>query len=128
MEQWIDTLFATLALPKVGLPAVFVPYPHHADGHQRENAREMVQCGAATVVEEAEMSPAKVIAAVRPLMRDAALRLRSARAARRIGRPDAAACVAQLVLDLSRGDLPAAAAVPVGAAATHPTDMEGSPA
>lgn len=24
MEQWIDTLFATLALPKVGLPAIFV--------------------------------------------------------------------------------------------------------
>ena len=93
-------------LAAVGLPAVFVPYPHHADGHQRENARELLEHGAAVLLEESEMTPAKVLAAVQPLLRDVSSRRRKARAARRVGRPDAAASVARLVLELSRGAFP----------------------
>ncbi len=43
----------TLAeLAAAGLPAVLVPYPHAADGHQRANARAYWSAGAAEVVEQ----------------------------------------------------------------------------
>jgi UDP-N-acetylglucosamine--N-acetylmuramyl-(pentapeptide) pyrophosphoryl-undecaprenol N-acetylglucosamine transferase len=115
-------------LAAVGLPAVLVPYPHHADGHQRENARELVDAGAAAVLEEADMSPTKVIAAVRPVLRDADVRRERARAARSVGRPGAATHVARLVLELSRGERPATSAEPVAAAAARTDEQEGSPA
>jgi len=113
-------------LAAVGLPAVFVPYPHHADGHQRENARELVEHGAATVLEESEMTPARVLAAVRPLLCDRAARRNRSRAARRVGRPDAARLVAQMVLALSRGEVPAY----TSSASAHEdeTQRKGSPA
>jgi len=37
-----------------GRPAIFVPYPHHADRHQEWNARALVDAGAAWMVREAE--------------------------------------------------------------------------
>lgn len=85
-------------LAAVGLPAVFVPYPHHADGHQRENARALVEHGAAVLLEESEMTPDAVADEVAPLLLDAALRRRRARAARRLGRPDAADRVIDLIV------------------------------
>jgi UDP-N-acetylglucosamine--N-acetylmuramyl-(pentapeptide) pyrophosphoryl-undecaprenol N-acetylglucosamine transferase len=119
-------------LSAVGLPAVLVPYPHHADGHQRENARELVEAGAASILEEADMTPTRVLAAVRPLVLDRELRRRQARAARRVGRPDAAAHVARLVLNLSRGEIPAPAltppATPSNATGDRLAAKEGSPA
>ncbi len=104
----------------VGRAAVFVPYPHHADGHQRENARALVESGAAALLEEATMTPAAVVAALVPLLRDRALRRRRARAARRLGRPDAAERVAQLLLALARGEtsLPPGKLIPIRAEET----------
>ena len=40
-------------LAAVGKPAVLVPYPYHRDQHQRANAAEMVEAGAAEVVTDA---------------------------------------------------------------------------
>ncbi len=37
-----------------GLPALIVPYPHAAANHQVENARALVECGAAVMVQESE--------------------------------------------------------------------------
>lgn len=43
----------TLAeLATVGRPAVLVPYPHATDDHQRKNAQELVDRGAARMVED----------------------------------------------------------------------------
>ncbi len=108
----------------VGLPAVFVPYPHHADGHQRQNAATLVEHGAATIIEEHEMTPQAVARELVPLLRDPSLRRRRTRAARRLGRPRAADRVVDLLADL-RGDAfgaasmrgsPVAAGEPAGAA------------
>jgi UDP-N-acetylglucosamine--N-acetylmuramyl-(pentapeptide) pyrophosphoryl-undecaprenol N-acetylglucosamine transferase len=98
----------------LGLPAVFVPYPHHADGHQRANAAELVAQGAATVVEESELTPEALAAHAAPLLRDPALRAERARRAREAGRPRAADLVVDLILQLTGlvdVDAPAAAAV-----------------
>jgi UDP-N-acetylglucosamine--N-acetylmuramyl-(pentapeptide) pyrophosphoryl-undecaprenol N-acetylglucosamine transferase len=37
----------------VGMPAIFVPYPHAADRHQHHNAEVLQTCGAAIVVDQA---------------------------------------------------------------------------
>jgi len=41
-------------------PAVLVPYPHHADRQQFENAAPLVEAGAAVLVEQAALSPEAV--------------------------------------------------------------------
>ena len=92
----------TLAeLTALGVPSVLVPYPHPRDGHQRENARALVDRGAATLLEEDEMTPQAVATHVAPLLSDQAVRDRRAREARRLGRPDAADRVVDLILELA---------------------------
>ncbi len=84
----------------IGLPSVLIPYPHHPDRHQFQNARELVASGAATVVEESELTPERLAAEVGPLIANPLVRSLRAREARRLGRPDAAQRVAELVLDV----------------------------
>ncbi len=43
-----------------GLPAILVPYPHAAADHQSANARWMAQAGAAIVIEDAQLTPARL--------------------------------------------------------------------
>ena len=86
-----------------GVPAVFVPYPHHADRQQHRNAAALVRCGAARVVEELDLTPERFRAEVLDLLSDAAARARMAAAAAALGRPDAAERVARLVLERMAG-------------------------
>ena len=44
-------------LAAVGLGAVFIPFPHAIDDHQTKNADFLVQCGAAVVKQQKELSP-----------------------------------------------------------------------
>lgn len=76
-------------LTAFGLPSVLVPYPHHRDGHQRENARALAAAGGARVVEESALDEAAFRATVE-LLGDAPARERMARASAGLGRPDAA--------------------------------------
>jgi len=93
-----------------GLPAILVPYPHAAGDHQSSNARWMQQAGAASVIEEHELSAARLGGDVAALLADTH-RLRSmAAAARALARPGAAADVARELLE---------------AAALHPTKARG---
>lgn len=61
-------------LAATGTPAVLMPYPHHADQHQRLNAGELVRAGAAVICED-RVDAAANAAALRevllPLMGDA---------------------------------------------------------
>ncbi len=83
----------------LGLPAVFVPYPHHADRQQSRNAEALEARGGALVVEEADLGPAAFERTLLPLLADGGARGRLAAAARACGRPDAAERVARLVMD-----------------------------
>lgn len=90
-------------LAALGLPAVFVPYPHAADDHQAANARPLAEGGAATVIRESDLTAQRIATAVGPLLADAAHRAACAERTRRLGRPDAAARVVDLILELAAG-------------------------
>ena len=79
-----------------GLPLIVVPYPHAA-GHQKANARELVQAGAARVIDDEAFDAAALLDAAR-LLDDAAAHLAMSAAARSLGRPGAADAVARLVI------------------------------
>jgi len=79
-----------------GLPLVVVPYPHAA-GHQKANARELVEAGAARLIDDEAFDAAALLDAA-TLLDDAAAHLEMSAAARSLGRPGAAEAVGGLVL------------------------------
>jgi UDP-N-acetylglucosamine--N-acetylmuramyl-(pentapeptide) pyrophosphoryl-undecaprenol N-acetylglucosamine transferase len=94
----------------LGLPMVVVPYPH-ASAHQSANARALAEAGAARIVPDEEFDGNALTDAASLLANRAALDTMSA-AARELGRPGAAAAVAELVLALAdRTKLPSQAAI-----------------
>ncbi len=89
------TTCAELAV--AGKPAVLVPFAAAADDHQLVNARALEAAGGAVVIEERELSGPRLAARLGELL-ESPERLRAmAAAARRLGRPDAAARVADLL-------------------------------
>lgn len=80
----------------MGVPMVVVPYPHAA-GHQRANARAMVDAGAARLIEDEAFDAAALLDAA-TLLDDPARHVAMSAAARSLGRPGAADAVAEIVL------------------------------
>jgi UDP-N-acetylglucosamine--N-acetylmuramyl-(pentapeptide) pyrophosphoryl-undecaprenol N-acetylglucosamine transferase len=77
-------------LAALGKPAILVPYPHATGGHQRKNARWLVDGGAAVLVDDAELGGAALGRLVGELLGDRARLAAMAAAAAALGRPDAA--------------------------------------
>jgi UDP-N-acetylglucosamine--N-acetylmuramyl-(pentapeptide) pyrophosphoryl-undecaprenol N-acetylglucosamine transferase len=84
-----------------GLPAVLVPYPHAAIGHQDENAAILLRAGAAVRVADADLGGPALLEAVQRLLDEPGRRTAMASASRGLGRPDAADVVAEHVLALA---------------------------
>lgn len=82
----------------VGLPAVFVPLPH-GNGEQATNARPAVEAGAALLVEDADLSPAKVAETVIPLVTDPDRVAKMSAAAVGLGHREADEILARIVLE-----------------------------
>jgi UDP-N-acetylglucosamine--N-acetylmuramyl-(pentapeptide) pyrophosphoryl-undecaprenol N-acetylglucosamine transferase len=91
----------TLAeLTALGKPALLVPYPYAADDHQRKNAESLVARGAAMMILDRELSAANLSQAVTELRAEPERLAAMARAARTLGRPDAAERVVDVCLKL----------------------------
>jgi UDP-N-acetylglucosamine--N-acetylmuramyl-(pentapeptide) pyrophosphoryl-undecaprenol N-acetylglucosamine transferase len=89
-------------LTVAGRAAILVPFARSADDHQRKNARALAAAGAALLLEEAELDGETLAAAVNGLL-EGRERLDAMEAAsRRLGRPDAAARVADLLEAVAR--------------------------
>ena len=74
----------TAEMMNQGLPAVLVPLPTAAENHQMHNARALEDAGAARVVPQDELSPARLAAEIASMTADAdALKVMSARASER---------------------------------------------
>lgn len=93
-------------LTLAGVPAVLVPYPHAVADEQTANAVALADAGAAVVVADGELDGERLVAEAEPLLADASTRERMARAARSLGRPDAADAVAAVVLAVAAGQEP----------------------
>ena len=90
-------------LTACGVPSILLPYPFHKDMHQRLNAMELANGGAAVLVDD-EKDRRKNADKLRPvlesLLYDADKRSTMAQAARQLGRPDAAMQVARELIGL----------------------------
>jgi UDP-N-acetylglucosamine--N-acetylmuramyl-(pentapeptide) pyrophosphoryl-undecaprenol N-acetylglucosamine transferase len=83
------------------VPAIFLPYPHHRDQHQKHNAQPLVDLGGAVMIDDAvnaEANAAAIAPVLESLLRDEAKRndMRATLAARRS--PDAAEVIAKMVI------------------------------
>jgi UDP-N-acetylglucosamine--N-acetylmuramyl-(pentapeptide) pyrophosphoryl-undecaprenol N-acetylglucosamine transferase len=85
-------------LTAAGKAAILVPFARSADDHQKKNAEEMQEAGAALMVEEKGLSGETLAMSLRELMDDPTRLEAMETASRRLGRPDAAARVADLLL------------------------------
>ena len=86
----------TLAeLTACGRPAILVPYPHAAAGHQSTNAMAMAARGAAMTMEEADLTPERLATLISGLLHDRTSIKTMASAARGLARRGAAARLLQ---------------------------------
>jgi UDP-N-acetylglucosamine--N-acetylmuramyl-(pentapeptide) pyrophosphoryl-undecaprenol N-acetylglucosamine transferase len=93
----------TLAeIAAVGRVALLVPLPGSADGHQRLNADQLVQAGAADMLPQAGMTGAVLAERLLRLAADEPRRRRMEAAARALARPDAVRVIVDRVEQLMR--------------------------
>jgi UDP-N-acetylglucosamine--N-acetylmuramyl-(pentapeptide) pyrophosphoryl-undecaprenol N-acetylglucosamine transferase len=84
----------TLAeLCAIGKPSILIPYPHAAEDHQAKNALAMERAGAAIAIRESELTAEGLASQVRELLLGRSRRRDMADAARKQGRPEAAAAI-----------------------------------
>ncbi|HEY5107640.1 MAG TPA: undecaprenyldiphospho-muramoylpentapeptide beta-N-acetylglucosaminyltransferase [Caulobacteraceae bacterium] len=85
-----------------GRPSILVPLKVALDDDQGQNARVLVQAGAAVVIEEDTLTAQAMAALLESLLSDPARLSRMADAARGVARPDAAERLADLVESTAR--------------------------
>lgn len=96
---------ATVAeLALVGLPSILVPLPIAPRDHQAFNAAVLVREGAAIMVRDGELDTDRLEQELAPLVDDPERRATMAAAAHRLGIPDAAARVADVIEEHARRD------------------------
>jgi UDP-N-acetylglucosamine--N-acetylmuramyl-(pentapeptide) pyrophosphoryl-undecaprenol N-acetylglucosamine transferase len=94
---------AVAELAAAGKAALLIPFPAATDQHQLENARVLEQAGAARLIEQAALTPERLVGEIRNLLSDPSadgLR-RMERQARSLACPDAAARIADMIASLA---------------------------
>lgn len=89
-------------LTAAGRPAVLVPYPHAAAGHQESNAAWMAAAGAASVVRDEELEAGRLAREIGDLLADDSRLAAMAAASATLAKPDAARRIADEVLAVVR--------------------------
>ena len=84
-----------------GIPAILVPYPYAAENHQEHNARALEAAGAARMILNKDLTSERLGAVLTELLSDDDKLTAMAEASRSMGRPEAAADIAEMVLDLA---------------------------
>lgn len=84
-----------------GKPAIFVPFPHAADDHQRRNAEALVSEGAAELLPELGLTPQRLSEVMLKLLRDRQRLAAMSQAARSLSHPHAAGEIAALAARLA---------------------------
>lgn len=103
--EWADLVICragalTIAeLAAAGAASILVPFPHAVDDHQTANARFLANAGAAILLPQTELSAEK-LSLMRTLSRGQLQQM--AEKARALAKPDAAAVVANVCIELAR--------------------------
>ena len=106
---WADVVIAragalTLSeLAAAGVGAILVPYPHAVDDHQARNAEHFVAAGAAIVLPQNELAPARLASELRQLLADPATLAQMGARSRALMHADAAEKLADACIDLAGG-------------------------
>jgi UDP-N-acetylglucosamine--N-acetylmuramyl-(pentapeptide) pyrophosphoryl-undecaprenol N-acetylglucosamine transferase len=84
-------------LTAAGRAAILIPFPHATDQHQLRNAEALARAGAARLLEQPALTPARLAEEVLDLLRQPEQLKEMEAAARRQAAPDAAARIADLI-------------------------------
>jgi UDP-N-acetylglucosamine--N-acetylmuramyl-(pentapeptide) pyrophosphoryl-undecaprenol N-acetylglucosamine transferase len=94
----------TAELIAAGKASLMIPFPFAADDHQRKNAEALEAAGAGKMILQQDLSPQRLAGEIETLVREPEKVTAMERAARALGRGDAAGKVVDLVEDLVRGN------------------------
>jgi len=86
----------------LGKPALLVPYPFAANDHQRLNSRALAMVGGAEVIRDQDLDGGKLAGLIRTFLHNRSKLEEMAARARSLGRPGAAARLADLIYELAR--------------------------
>lgn len=86
-------------LAALGRPSILVPYPHATADHQTTNAEWLVNAGAAVMLADADCTGPRLRELVGALLSDRPRLEAMGAAAQRVGRPEAAERIADVVLE-----------------------------
>ena len=82
-------------------PSILIPFPGATDDHQRKNAEAVAKGGAATVIEQRELTADRLAREILSLVGNEAERRRMSEAATRLSKPHAATAIVDKVLELA---------------------------
>jgi len=85
-----------------GIPAILIPYPYAAENHQEHNARALEAADAARVILNADLTPEALSSVLTELLSEPLKLKAMAEASHRLGRPQAAADIADMVLSIAK--------------------------
>ena len=105
-------------LAAVGLPAVYVPYPH-SNQEQQRNALPVVEAGGGLMVDDKLMTPEWIEKNIIDLARDPQRLAAMGAAAARYGRRDGDEALRQFVLEVLANEFPAHADAPANRSRTR---------
>ncbi len=83
----------------VGIASILVPFPHAVDDHQTGNARFLSDVGAAVLIPQQELTPARLADQIKRFTREQLVQM--AAKAQQLAKPDATDRVAQVCMELA---------------------------
>lgn len=85
-----------------GIPAILIPYPYAAENHQEYNARAVEKAGAAKVILNKDLTAPVLVEAIDSVICHQDKLAAMAEASRKLGRPEAADTIGELIVELAR--------------------------
>ena len=107
--QWADLVVSrsgastVTELAEIGLPAIFIPFPHAIDDHQTENAKYLERAGAAHILQQKAITSKKLAELINQLLINPAVLQEMGKNAKAMAKPGATEKLADMCEALIRG-------------------------
>ena len=85
-----------------GIPSILIPYPYAAENHQEHNARALVKAGAARMILNKDLTSENLQENITQLLNNPAELKSMSEASLKLGRPQAAENIANMILQLTK--------------------------